>query len=371
MTKLEELYTKRQTFLEYGMEVPEKLANEIRGLENSVFFDTILMTYCTMPRKAETETSGSFTVMIEYHDDELVNVGVSKNFPVKDNADIFMPIDKAKEQLGENDEDIDVVADDSSEDENENTEEEIEKRKKSKSIGFTVRFADGKIIRRSTARSTMIEALRYMGLERASKYDGDSFRGYRLIGKNRRSEVPGVIWQKMVDGWWIYVNMSNNRAINCLKGVAKMLNIQMEIILDEEPSIWPENNPSKHDDSSLKGKRTLFSLNNSFPQCKNKSVLEAVRFFLKSFPDAKFKDIEAMFPSHLQGSYGVVRTVEDINARKTKNRTEERRWFLDSSEILHDADGVEFAVSNEWGDNFEYFRKHVEESFGWKLEEIG
>ena len=178
MTKLEELYTKRQTFLEYGMEVPEKLSNEIRDLENDIFFDTILMTYCTMPRKSETETSGSFTVLIEYHDDELVNVGVSKNFPVEVHADIFIPIDKAKVQLGENDEEMDTVEEDGCEDEEKDTEDETGKRKKSKSIGFTVRFADGKIIKHTTARSTMIAALRYMGLERASKYVGDTFKGY-------------------------------------------------------------------------------------------------------------------------------------------------------------------------------------------------
>lgn len=370
MTRLEELYAKRQTFLEYGMEVPEKLANEIRDLENSIYIDTILMTYSIIPRKAKTETSGSFTIMVEYHDDELVNVGVSKSFSVEEHSDIFIPIGKAKEQLGENAEEIDTLSEDDCEDDEENPEDETDKRKRSQSVGFTVRFADGKIIRKSTARSTMIEALKYMGLERASKYDGDSFKGYRLIGNVKRHEVPGRIWQKMVDGWWIYVNMSNNRSINCLKGVAKMLNIDMEIILDEEPSIWSENNASKSEDINTTGRRALFSLNGSHPQCKNKSVLEAVRLFINSFPDAKFKDIEAMFPSHLQGSYGVVRTIEDIKVRKAKNRTEERRWFLDPSEILQDADGVEFAVSNEWGDNYMSFKRHIEESFGWKLEEI-
>lgn len=370
MTRLEELYAKRLTFLEYGMEVPEKLTNEIRNLENSIFLDTILMTYCNMQRKAETETTGSFTVMVEYHDDELVNVGVSKNFPVEDHADIFIPIDKAKEQLGENDEETDVALEDDSEEEEENAEEETERRKRNQSIGFTVKFADGKIIKKSTARSTMIEALKYMGLERASKYDGDTFKGYRLIGKTKRPEAPGIIWQKMVDGWWIYVNMSNSRSINCLKGVAKMLNIPMEIIPDEETSIWKENNLPESESISQKGKRAMFSLNNSNPLCKNKSVLEAVRLFINSFPDAKFKDIETMFPAHLQGSYGVLRTVEEINSRKAKNKTEVRRWFLNPSEILYDADGIAFAVSTEWGDNFVSFKKHIEESFGWKLEEV-
>ena len=43
---------------------------------------------------------------------------------------------------------------------------------------------------------------------------------------------------------------------------------------------------------------------------------------------------------------------------------------IEPEEILTAADGVRFAVSNEWGDNFASFQKHVTEQLGWTLEEL-
>ena len=230
------------------------------------------------------------------------------------------------------------------------------------SIGFTVKFGDGKVIKHTTARTTMIESLRYMGLEGASKFRGEMFKGFPLIGKEKRITNPRRDWQKNVDGWWIYVNMGNPRAVACIKGVADMLNIPVEIEMDAKVA---EPQP----DYSKKGKRTKYSLNCGEPTWKNRTVWNAVRNLLKEFPNATFKEIADFFPKRLQGSYGVVATIADIEERSKRNSSENNRWFLDPSDILTAADGVKFTVTTEWGDNFENFRNHIAKEFGWTITE--
>lgn len=211
----------------------------------------------------------------------------------------------------------------------------------------------------------MIEALKYMGLGRASKYNGDSFKGYPLVGRKKRLDDDRM-WQKNVDGWWVYVNMSNERAMACIKGVADMLNIDLEIVTDNglfgNKQIKPKTEPSK--------KRRSFSLNGGYGACKNRTVQNAVRKLLEEVPSATYKEIEAFFPKNLQGSYGVVCSLDEIKERCKRNDSEMGRCFLDPSDIMTSADGVKFTVTTEWGHNFEEFRKHVIREFGWTIEEV-
>ncbi len=91
---------------------------------------------------------------------------------------------------------------------------------------------------------------------------------------------------------------------------------------------------------------------------------------MKKIPTATFEEVESQFPKYLQGSYGVVRTLEDVKEHSLRNKTENDRWFLDQSEILTSADGVQFVVSTEWDDPFSQFQKHVADAFGWTLNEV-
>ncbi len=156
--------------------------------------------------------------------------------------------------------------------------------------------------------------------------------------------------------------MTNPRAIACIKGVARMLNIPLEIELDANlPEPQPADRP--------KGKRTRYSLNGCEPTWKNRTVWNAVRNLLKELPNATFKEIADFFPKKLQGSYGVVATIADIEERSKRNKSEYNRWFLDPSDILTAGDGTKFTVSTEWGENFENFRNHVFREFGWTITE--
>ena len=89
---------------------------------------------------------------------------------------------------------------------------------------------------------------------------------------------------------------------------------------------------------------------------KNKFVYAVVADYIKRHPVATFENIERVFPPKLQGSFGVVRTIEYIKEKNYNGR----RYFKEPEFVLKDANGIPFAVSTEWGkSNIEKFLKAV------------
>lgn len=89
---------------------------------------------------------------------------------------------------------------------------------------------------------------------------------------------------------------------------------------------------------------------------KNKFVYAVVADYIKRHPVATFENIERVFPPKLQGSFGVVRTIEYIKEKNYNGR----RYFKEPEFVLKDANGIPFAVSTEWGkSNIEQFLKAV------------
>lgn len=355
MDKLQELYAKRKVFEDYGISVPAELAAEIEQEKRNILLKAPYWFMEHAPQNVGLNIPGNYAVHLEYSEGRLVGIGASYDFQVKERSDVYL-----KNGGGEgggnqkpDDEPIDPPY-----------------VPRSKSIKFSVTFPDGKVFNYNKAQWTFIESLKHMGLERAARYTKEKFKGFPLVGKQQRVTPNGQQWQKFVDGWWIYINMSNERKVQCLQGVAAMLNIPIVIRWEESKAedvgIAAEPSDEKPDQKS---KIARFSLNGSEPMGKNRSVLETVRRFISQFPDATYEDVEEMFPQRLQGSYGVVRTIGDITDRCAKNKSEGDRWFLDPTEVLSAGDGTRFAVSKEWGNQFPTFQKHLADTFGWILEE--
>lgn len=78
---------------------------------------------------------------------------------------------------------------------------------------------------------------------------------------------------------------------------------------------------------------------------KNKFVYAAVSMYVKQHPNASFADLERVFPPELQGSFGVIRTMEYIKEKNYNGR----RYFKEPEYVLHSGDNIPFAVSTEWG----------------------
>ncbi len=215
MTRLEELYSKRDVFLDYEVAVPDKLVNEIAEAE-SVLLENLndYMSDKVPTTIPESELRGNIIVALEYNDFNLSAIYSSCAADCIALSDMTkLPIEIALE---------------------EEDDEEIKSISKSASIPFIVKFDDGKIIKGPEAILTMIEALKYMGLERASLFDKKTFKGFKLVDRRRRpdrisKDGKKFKWQKKVDDWYIYSQISNGTKVECLNEIAKMLGITISI----------------------------------------------------------------------------------------------------------------------------------------------
>lgn len=310
MATLQELYMLKRINEEQGYEIPQKLLEDIEGKELECLDLTPHWAINSIPVRTEVDDyTGSFTVLIEYKNNEMVGAGVRKNFPACDNSHYYVDAHESYPELFESaDNDVDGESEEMEEDD---SSQKLQKPgHRSKSISFTVHFADGKVIDGTNASQVMIDALKYMGLERASKWHDITFKGYPLIGKTKRDikEVRGTR-QKFVDGWWIYTNLPNVRKIACLKGVAKMLDIVLEIKPKTEVGLFEDLDVPKDEETQKKNSRQRYSLNGSAPLSKNRVAYHVIKQVLDEVPGITYKDLEEIFPHSLQGGYGVFETL--------------------------------------------------------------
>ena len=222
-SKLQELYQKRATFLEFGSEVPSALAAQIADAEKEMLQRELLPIIEDSALKALPPygIDGKVLIAMEYNNRALTRIAISSD------ADKIYDFDVVKDISSEEGEPTTHF------DPKRNNKRGKSDQRRSTSVGFSVRFANGKVIEESTANLTMIETLRYMGLERASHFTDETFCGFPLVGKNKRITEDGYNWQYKGDGWLIYTNMNNARKMRCLKGVAKMLHIPIVIKSEE------------------------------------------------------------------------------------------------------------------------------------------
>jgi hypothetical protein len=252
---------------------------------------------------------------------------------------------------------------------------------RAQSIGFSVRFADGTIIDEADAKTTLVNTLRYMGFEQVAQFTMVRFgKGvYPLVCRRQRTDLGKngnpVKWQEAVEnGWYVYTNMGNPMKKRILMLAAEYLGLQITITDHPLPELFPatphapiRTSPPK--DKKEKGHRALFSLNGRNPLDKRNSVLAAVRLYKSNHPNATYAEMRRTFPASLQGSYGVISSLDEIEERRRQGKEVDERYFLDPHEIMISADGVQFAVSNQWGDQFSRFQEHVR-TLGWTLKEV-
>ena len=190
MNKLQSLYQKRATFLEFCSEVPEALAAQIAEAEKEVLQTELLPIVEDSALKSLPPygIDGKVLIAMEYDNCSLTRIAVSSDVAKINDFDVIKDLSSAVEEPSE-----EYVPEPDDEDEK-------PEQRRSTSIGFSVHFSDGKVISEKSAHRTMIEALRYMGLERASHFN-ETFKGYPLVGTKQRITDNGYKWQRYVDGW--------------------------------------------------------------------------------------------------------------------------------------------------------------------------
>ncbi len=121
---------------------------------------------------------------------------------------------------------------------------------------------------------------------------------------------------------------------------------------------------------SKKRKLVRYSLNGGPALPKTKLVLEAMRLYVEKHPDATFEDIETVFPKSIQGGYGVVRKFSELEEYVEAGSNIMGRFSSTPNELLTSADGIRFAVCNQWEyNNFPRFVNILKE-LKWRVKEI-
>ena len=100
---------------------------------------------------------------------------------------------------------------------------------------------------------------------------------------------------------------------------------------------------------------------------KNRIVREIIIRYLELHPKLTYRQLEQIFPDEMQGSYGVVRSLDELHEMEHDRKDLETRYLMKEEELLKTVDGVRFAVCNQWGayNIPNIFR--VMEKWGWNV----
>ena len=129
--------------------------------------------------------------------------------------------------------------------------------------------------------------------------------------------------------------------------------------------------PKKEEKKSvLRGKRVMYSLNGGPALTKARFALEAVRLYVNKHPNASYSEIVEVFPKSLQGSYGVVRRMSEIEDYVEAGSNVMGRYSSTPQEILVSSDGVRFVVCNQWDYHNLPNLIEVLKNLKWKVKEI-
>ena len=153
--------------------------------------------------------------------------------------------------------------------------------------------------------------------------------------------------------------------------VSSSTEYRQENIVSEEVAINPStryvlqkqgrNHVKKRDTTkySLNGGASYFG--------KGRFVREVVAAYLSANPNITFSQLEQLFPDDLQGSYGVVRSLDDLYKSAHDPKDLKTRYVMDEDKILYTKDGVRFVVSNQWGSyNFPHILELLDK-WGWNV----
>ena len=189
ITALREDYNLRNSLERKNLSVHDELEDEIADLEQSYITSRVIPALEEYAKKLLKDLECEVLLYIFRGSDGFVQVsGEEFCFPNLLNDVVGIMPDGSKVFL--------------------NDGPEIEPLKqRAGSIGFSVTFPDGTVIRHHEAKDTLIESLRKIGLERVSRFRGRLFKGYPLVGKIKRTDGTHR-WQEKVGDWYIYVNIS-------------------------------------------------------------------------------------------------------------------------------------------------------------------
>lgn len=88
---------------------------------------------------------------------------------------------------------------------------------------------------------------------------------------------------------------------------------------DNEPTATSSAHEIRHSNNMAATGRAKYSLNGGEPQNKRRTVHSVVSLYMRFHPRVTWREMLDVFPKELQGSYGVINTVESIQYRIKKD----------------------------------------------------
>lgn len=213
MSKLSKLYTTIESLKELNLPIDELLQQEVDKLEEDLIRTEILPTLTDKIEPALAQVQRELVLVVDYVPGEPLKVSLSRKRNITDVLTDAVEISPKRPHV--------VTATDIT---------------RSPNIDFRVRFEDGTVCE-GNGKNTFIQALKHMVLARVATFDGRTFAGFPLVSRKQRITEDGFKWQEQVDGWWVYINMSNETKMSILKQVAESLGIELKVeVLKESKS---------------------------------------------------------------------------------------------------------------------------------------
>lgn len=203
MTKLEKLYSIIENSKDVGVKLTKDVLQQVEELEEGIIKDEILpaLSHDIEPRLNPIKRD--LVLVVEYHPGEPISVALSRKARINE-------IIGAKTLTQQKD-----LA-------------ERPKYKKAKSVGFSVKFPDGTIFCEDKAVDTFIKSLQKIGLERiAADENCPEHSQYKVVDTQKRTDQPKT--QRYVDGYYIFIKISNNDKIADLEKISRRFGLDLYI----------------------------------------------------------------------------------------------------------------------------------------------
>lgn len=237
-----------------------------------------------------------------------------------------------------------------------------------RSIGFSVKFEDGTIIKEDKAIFTFVNTLKKIGLARiANEHPEIQHSGYSLVGTRKYDATSKK--QEFVDGYYVYTNISNDDKISDLLTLSNYYSLNLVITKDADENGETEvitrksraiNQPSYD--------HTLYRFEGSEPMNKRRFAHAAVKKYVEDHPNVDYEALKVAFPPQIIGARGVVRSIMDLNDIKQDEIP--KRYLMDDSDLIELKNDDIITVCSQWNvDRMNKMIKVVREH-GYTVEEI-
>lgn len=209
MNKLEELYNTMNSLKKFNLPIEDKLMQAVDELEEQIIKTEVLPSITKDIEPRLRQIKRKLVLVVDYDPDDVLSVKLSRK----------VNISKLIEGKNINEGSIEIVP---------KKEVHRSSSNKSESKGLVVTYRDGTEVCERTAIDTFIKVLKNIGLSRVRSV-GIMHGEYNLVDTRKRPESPKVAWQHKVDGFYVYVNLSNMQKVRDLEKISDYFHLGMNV----------------------------------------------------------------------------------------------------------------------------------------------